>query len=169
MKITHFREESRCEDTYVIMICFKSRVRKRSRLVNRKWRGISDIAHTISERVSCQLIPLIWSHFFEIFKFWIARGTWFLLSEIVIERCQKYPPQNMADPFTWTRERLRCFRVVCALFCEKTCGKRATKNDDFVKFSRKMVFVAVSCVSEQTMGWKLIPSFPTPSTTLCIR
>ena len=31
--------------SYVIIILIKSRVEKRSRLVNRKWGGISDMAH----------------------------------------------------------------------------------------------------------------------------
>ena len=56
--------------------------------------GISDIAHTISEGVSCQLILLIFSHFFEIFEFWVDCDTWLLPSEIVWALPEIPPPKN---------------------------------------------------------------------------
>ena len=58
------------------------------------------------------------------------------------------PPQNMADPFTWTRERLRCFRLVFARFsrccAKKTCGKRAMKFAHFCVFATKVARARVS-------------------------
>ena len=45
MKMAHIHAENPVENVYDIIIFMKSRVGKRSRLVNRKWRDISDMAH----------------------------------------------------------------------------------------------------------------------------
>ena len=42
----------------------------------------------------------------------------------------------MADPFTWTRERLRCFRVIFALLCEKNLRKTLRFAQVFSRFLR---------------------------------
>ena len=93
-----FDEETGIKNAYVIVIFIKSRVGKRSRLVNRKSGGISDMAHAnfgAEDRYS---------------QFWRR----FLMSETRIEivtadptlenlheLCQKYPPLWWADRFIW--------------------------------------------------------------------
>ena len=112
--------------------------------------GISDIAHTISERVSCQLILLIWSHFFEFFKFWIDRGTWFLLSEIVWA-LSEIPPPKYGGSVHMDKGAFALFspgfRVVFALLCEKNLRKTRDEMCTFLRFRDK------SCACARKFRW----------------